>query len=128
MSGNNIELFINDRLARPTGKFTLNEANDAMANKRKFSGGSKKQKGGNNVTVPAEEQDVQGASPETKSAMKSLMEVSNQQKANSLGAKAAEQQTGGKTRKSKKTRKGKKARKGKKTKRRKTTRKRRQRR
>ena len=137
MSNDNID----EILPRPTGKITLNEANKAMANKRAFSGGRKKHRGGANTNsttdLAAQSTEVvsvdphPGASEKNIDSTTTLLNVTAQLNSDAAGAAAAKkesdtEQTGGK-KKHKKTRRRKTTRrktKRKKTKRKKTKRRR----
>ena len=141
MSNDNIELLIDDMLPRPTGKTTLNEANKSMANKRAFSGGRKKQRGGNNTNsttdLAAQSTEVDphpSASKTNIDSTTALLNVTAQLNSDATGAAEAKkesntEQTGGKTKrkKTRRRRRGKKTR-GRRTKRRRISGKRRGRR
>ena len=137
MSNDNID----EILPRPTGKFTLNEANKAMANKRAFSGGRKKHRGGANTNsttdLAAQSTEVDphpSASKTNIDSTTALLNVTAQLNSDATGAAEAKkesntEQTGGQT-KRKKTRRRRRGRKtrSRKTKRNKMSRKRRRRR
>jgi len=136
MTNNNIELVVNEQ-PRPSSKQVLIDAKESKVNRNKFSGGRKRQRGGDNnqITVEGSEIDrTANMSDSTADSVSILANLKSQTSADNLGAKSAEKsnsdQTGGKTKRKKTRRRKSRGRKtrGRRTKRNRVSRKRRARR